>query len=164
VADLVLHVADASAGEERLDEMIAAVKDVLVEIRADELPVRLVLNKIDAVDPLARRRLAARFPDALQISARTGEGLDDVRAAVAAHFAERFEPVRLLVPYAEGGKLAELYALGAPVDERVDGPDGVLVQARLPRAELPRFAAYLVAEAGAEPRALDGRRVRRSSR
>ena len=59
----------------------------------------------------------------------------------------RFERVDLLVPYEEGGKLAELYALGAPIEERVDGPDGVLVRARLPRRELRRFAQYLVAEA-----------------
>jgi hypothetical protein len=54
--------------------------------------------------------------------------------------------VRLLVPYEEGDKLAELYALGTPIEERVDGPDGVLIRARLPRAEVRRFAAYLVAD------------------
>ncbi len=58
--------------------------------------------------------------------------------------------MRLLVPYDEGDKLSELYALGAPIDEREDGPDGVLVQARLPRSDLPRFARYLVADAGAD--------------
>ncbi|HTZ06939.1 MAG TPA: GTPase HflX, partial [Gaiellaceae bacterium] len=58
VADLVLHVVDGSAPEERLVEMIAAVDGVLAEIGARELPVELVVNKIDAVDPLHRRRLA----------------------------------------------------------------------------------------------------------
>src|SRR5215217_1659611 len=147
VADLVIHVADASAADERLDEMTAAVEAVLAEIDADDLPVELVLNKIDAVDPLRRRRLASRFPGALQVSARTGEGLDALRGRIASHFAQRFQPVRLLVPYEEGAKLAELYALGAPIDERVDRPEGVLVRARLPRAEVHRFASYLVAEA-----------------
>ena len=47
-------------------------------------------------------------------------------------------------------ELAELYALGAPIEERVDAPEGVLVRARLPRRELRRFAPYLVAEARAE--------------
>src|SRR3954469_4842573 len=79
VADLVLHVVDASAPEERLDEMIEAVHAVLHEIGANELPVELVLNKIDALDPLARRRLESHFPGALQVSARTGEGLDALR-------------------------------------------------------------------------------------
>ena len=46
-----------------------------------------------------------------------------------------------------GGKLAELYALGAPIDERVDGEDGVFIRARLPRREVRRFARYLVADA-----------------
>ena len=151
VADLVLHVLDVSVPDERLDEMRAAVETVLSQIGADELPTEIVLNKIDAVDPLARRRLANRLPDALQVSAVTGEGLPELRARIAERFADRFEPVRLLLPYAEGGKLAELYALGAPIDEREDHPDGVLVRARLPRAELRRFAPYLVAEAETQP-------------
>ena len=146
VADLVLHVADAAAPDERLDETIAAVGDVLREIGADELPRELVLNKIDAVDPLRRRRLAARFPGALQISAQTGEGLDELRDRIAERFAERFETVRLLLPYGDGGRLAELYALGAPIDEREDSAEGVLVRARLPRRELRRFAPYLIDE------------------
>ncbi len=148
VADVVLHVADASVPEAWLDEMLEAVDRVLREIGAGELPVELVLNKIDAVDALGRRRLSNRFPDALQVSARTGEGLDELRTRVAHLFAERFEPVRLLIPYAEGSRLAELYALGAPVDERADRPDGVFVRARLPRAEVRRFAPYLIAEPG----------------
>ncbi len=51
----------------------------------------------------------------------------------------------------EGAALAELYASGAPIDERVDGPDGVLVRARLARADLARFARYLVAESRSAP-------------
>ena len=147
VADLVLHVADASVPEERLAEMIDAVTAVLEEIGADELPVDLVLNKIDRVDALTRRRLANRFPGALQISATTGEGLDELRAQIAARFAGRFDVVELLVPYDEGGKLAELYALGPPIELREDRPDGVFIRARLPEHELSRFAPFLVAEA-----------------
>src|SRR3954470_6753256 len=147
VADLVLHVVDGSASEERVVEMVSAVNSVLSEIGAGDLPVEIVINKIDAIDPLKRRRLANRFPGALEISALSGEGLDEVRERIAERFADRFERVDLLVPYEEGGKLAELYALGAPIEERVDGPDGVLVRARLPRRELRRFAQYLVAEA-----------------
>src|SRR5256714_3997880 len=73
VADLVLHVVDASAREERLEEQVAAVDAVLAEIGADELPVEIVVNKIDAAGPLVRRRLANRFPGSLQVSALTGE-------------------------------------------------------------------------------------------
>jgi GTP-binding protein HflX len=150
VADLVLHVVDGSAPDDRLDEQYAAVEAVLAEIGADELPRELVVNKIDAVHPLRRRRLANRFPDALQVSALTGAGLDRLRARIAERFADRFEEVRLLLPYDEGGKLAELYALGAPIEERADTDEGVLVRARLPQRELRRFARYLVAEARSE--------------
>jgi GTP-binding protein HflX len=151
-ADLVLHVADASAADNRLDETIAAVDSVLNEIGAGELPVELVLNKIDAVDPLRRRRLANRFPGAVQISALTEDGLDAVRARIADRFAERLRSVRLLVPYEDGRALAELYDLGAPIEERADTPDGVVVVAQLPHREVARFAAYLVAEPAARAR------------
>jgi GTP-binding protein HflX len=150
VADLVLHVVDATASDEQLDEQVRAVNTVLHEIGADELPVEVVVNKIDTADLLRRRRLGNRFPEALQVSALTGEGLDALRERIAERFADRFEPVRLLLPYEEGGKLAELYALGAPIDEREDHADGVLVRARLPRRELRRFAEYVVAEAQAD--------------
>jgi GTP-binding protein HflX len=102
------------------------------------------------VDTLGRRRLANRYPEALQISALTGEGLPELRARIAERFGERFERVRLLLPYDEGARLNELYALGAPIEEREDTPEGVLVVARLPRRELHRYAPYLVAEAEPE--------------
>jgi GTPase len=151
-ADLVLHVADASAPDERLDDMIRAVDSVLAEIGAADLPIELVLNKIDDVDPLRRRRLANRFPGSLEISALTGKGLDDLRARVAEHFGERLRPVRLLVPYDQGRILAELYELGAPIEERLDTSEGVIVVARLPQREVARFAPYLVSEPAARAR------------
>jgi GTP-binding protein HflX len=151
VADLVLHVIDASVPDDRLDERTTAVAAVLHEIGADVLPSEVVVNKIDAVDALRRRRLANRFPGAVQVSALTGEGLDELRARIADRFSDRFEAVRLFLPYDEGGKLAELYELGAPIEEREDQADGVFVRARLPRRELRRFARYLVAEARSEP-------------
>jgi GTP-binding protein HflX len=147
VADIVLHVADASARDEQLDAMVAAVEEVLREIGAAELPVQLVLNKIDRVDQVGRRRLDNRFPDAPQVSAVTGEGLEELKARIAERFASRFETVRLLLPYEEGGRLSELYALGAPIESREDTPDGVLVIARLPRHELRRYAPFLIADA-----------------
>jgi GTP-binding protein HflX len=145
VADLVLHVVDASAGDDRIEEQTRAVAGVLHDIGADDLPLELVLNKVDAVDSVRRRRLANMFPEALQVSALTGEGLDALRERIAERFSDRFEAVHLFLPYEDGGKLAELYALGAPIEEREDQPEGVLVRARLPRRELRRFARYLVA-------------------
>ena len=149
VADLVLHVVDATAADERLDEMVRSVETVLGEIGAEDLPVEVVVNKIDLVPELRRRRLGERFPGGLEVSALSGEGLDELRSRLAERFSDRFEPVRLLLPYEDGGKLAELYALGAPIEEREDRPEGVVVLARLPLRELRRFAPYLLAEAPA---------------
>ena len=150
VADVVLHVADASATEGELDTMIAAVREVLAGIGADALPMQLVLNKIDRVDEVGRRRLANRFPDAPQVSAVTGEGLAELKDSLAEQFASKWERVQLLLPYSEGGRLSDLYALGAPIEGREDTPEGVLVIARLPRVELERYAPYLVASATRE--------------
>jgi GTPase len=147
VADMVLHVVDAAAPDDEQDRQRAAVDDVLQEIGAGELPVEVVLNKIDRVDALARRRLANRFPGAAQVSALTGEGLDELRLDLARRFDDRWERVRLLVPYEEGARLSELYALGTPIEEREDTAEGVAIIARLPRRDLPRFAPFLVAEA-----------------
>ena len=148
VADLVLHVADASLPESALRETIEAVESVLGEIGANEVPIELVLNKVDLLDPLARRRVGASYPRALQLSAVSGEGLDALKARIADLFSDRFEDVRLLVPYTEGRALAELYSLGAPIAERRDTPEGVSIRARLPRAESMRYARFLVAGDG----------------
>ncbi len=145
VADLVLHVVDGSLPTGTLAEQIAAVDAVLSEIGADDVPRELVLNKVDRLDPLARRRLANRFPDALQVAALTGEGVADLKQRVADLFADRFEDVWLLVPYGDGSTLSALYALGAPIDERRDTEQGVLVRAKLPHREVRRFGPYLVA-------------------
>jgi GTP-binding protein HflX len=120
IADLVLHVADASLSEDRLAETIAAVHGVLAEIGADDIPVEVVLNKADLLDPLARRRVEHAYPRAHLVSARTGEGLEALKARIAELFSDRFEDVRLLVPYSDGRALAELYDLGAPIAERRD--------------------------------------------
>jgi GTP-binding protein HflX len=142
--DLVLLVADASTGEEGMNRQLAEVRAVLTDIGADGLPTMLVVNKIDAIDTLARRRLANRFPDAVLISARTGENLDELKRRVADFFSSRYVDVRLLVPHAEGGELSALYSTGAPITAREDAAEGVLVTARLPRDMVGRFAAYRV--------------------
>jgi GTP-binding protein HflX len=140
--DLVLVVADASADEEELAGQLASVRAVLDEIEAEEMPQLLVLNKIDIVDPLSRRRLRNRYPDAVQVSARTGEGLEQLKQRVAAFFADRFVDMRLLMPHDRGAALSELYGTGAPIIAREDLPDGVLVTARLPHRLISRFERY----------------------
>jgi GTPase len=145
VADLVLHVVDGSLSEDVLAEQIESVEKVLGDIGAADIPRELVVNKVDRLSPAGRRRVANRFLGSVQISAATGEGIDELKARIAERFSDRFDDVRLLVPYDEGGVLSDLYALGAPIDERADTDTGVLVRARLPHREVRRFAPYLVA-------------------
>jgi GTPase len=145
VADLILHVVDGSLPEEMLGEQVRAVETVLSEIGAGEVPVELVVNKVDLLDPLGRRRVANRFPTAVAVSAADGTGLDALKERIAERFAGRYDEVRLLVPYDKGAVLADLYALGAPIDERTDTEAGVVVRARLPQRDVRRFASYLVA-------------------
>ena len=150
---MVLHVVDAAASDDEQDRQRAAVDDVLHEIGAGELPIEIVLNKIDLVDPLGRRRLANRFPDAPQVSALTGEGLDELKAELAARFDDRWERVRLLVPYEEGGRLSELYALGTPIEEREDTRRG-----RPDRSPACRAATCRASRRSSSPSRRAGRR------
>ncbi|HEY7257766.1 MAG TPA: GTPase HflX [Gaiellales bacterium] len=142
--DLILVVGDAAAGEDGLREQLAEVEAVLSDIGADAIPHLLVLNKIDRIDALSRRRLQNRFPDGVLISAQTGENLDELKKRVAEFFADRYVDVRLLVPHEDGGELSALYRTGAPITAREDAVEGVLVTARLPRELIGRFAAYRV--------------------
>jgi GTP-binding protein HflX len=140
--DLILLVADASATEEELQRQMTAVRAVLDEIDAEEIPQLLVLNKIDKVDEVTRRRLSNRHPGAVLVSARTGENLEELKARVAEFFGDRFVDVNLLLPHDRGGELSALYESGAPITSREDQADGVLVSARLPRRLLPRYEVY----------------------
>jgi GTP-binding protein HflX len=142
--DLVLLVVDASSGEEGLTRQLEEVRAVLADIGADAIPQMLVVNKVDAVDALGRRRLQNRYPDAVLISALTGENLDELKHRVAEFFSGRYVDVRLLLPHAQGSELSALYATGAPITGREDAAEGVLVTARLPRDLVGRFAAYRV--------------------
>jgi GTP-binding protein HflX len=142
--DLLVLVADASAPEEERRAQAAAVEDVLEQIGADDLPRLDVLNKIDTVPPDERRRLRNANPDAVLVSARTGEGLDELEDRIARFFAGRFEEVELLVPHEAGRVLADLYALGAPIESRQDTAAGVRVLAHLPEDVARRYDAYRV--------------------
>jgi GTP-binding protein HflX len=139
LADLVIHVVDASAPEQRLQADMRAVDEVLEEIGAGGKPRLLVLNKADLLDPEARRDAELRHPDAVLVSALTGAGVEELRERMESAFADTLREVELLVPYSEGARLSELHALAGDLD-RIDRDDGVLVRARIPAAELHRFA------------------------
>ena len=143
LADLLLHVVDASAPDDEQEAMMRAVDGVLEEIGAGDRPRLLVLNKVDALDADARHDAGLRHPQALLVSARTGDGLDELGARVEAEFARRLRDVELLVPYEDGRRLAELHALAGDL-EREDTPAGVRVTARLPAPVAARFARYAV--------------------
>src|SRR6185436_4150970 len=149
-ADLIVHVVDASVPEEELHEMMGAVDDVLDEIGAGETPRLLALNKVDLLGDEGRRELSFRFPDAIQVSGATGDGLDDLREAVEARFLSTLRPMELLVPYREGGTLSELHDLAGEL-EREDTAEGVRIRARVPAAAAPRFERFSRNGDGAGP-------------
>jgi GTP-binding protein HflX len=143
LADLVLHVVDASAPEDELVAMTRAVEDVLEEIHAGATPRLLILNKADLLDDERRRELAFRHPDAVLVSAVTGEGLDALGERIAAEFERTLRPVELLVPFSEGGTLSELHDVAGDLERR-DTDAGVRVSARLPAVVAERFDRYAV--------------------
>ena len=144
LADLILHVVDASASEERRLVDMQAVDEVLEEIGAGEKPRLLVFNKTDLLGGEERRETELEHPEAVPISAREGEGLDALRERIEAAFEETLTEVELLVPYSEGGRLHELHEVAGDL-ERTDREDGVLVHAKVPSAELHRFSDLAVA-------------------
>jgi GTP-binding protein HflX len=149
-ADLILHVVDASVEEDELLEMTRAVEDVLVEIAAEEAPRLLVLAKADRVSDERRGELTRRHPDAVLVSATTGEGVPELIARIEDEFERRLAEVELLVPYDEGGRLAELHELAGDL-EREDTPDGVRVLARLPPAVAARYEPFLLSGKSPKP-------------
>jgi len=143
LSDLILHVVDASSPEEQLLMEMQAADLVLAEIGAGDKPRLLVLNKIDLLSKEERDEVRIAHPDAIAVSAVTGEGLEELKKATEEVFESTMMPVELLVPYSEGGRLHDLHEVAGKVD-REDGPDGVLVKTRLPMGELHRFADLTV--------------------
>jgi GTP-binding protein HflX len=144
LADLLLHVVDASVDEDEMVEMLKAVDDVLEEIGAGEQPRLLVLNKADAIDEDRRLDVGLRHPDAVLVSALTGEGIDELGERIQQEFERTLADVELLLPYSEGARLAELHDVAGDLMEREDTADGVVVRARLPRTIAERYARYSV--------------------
>ena len=138
LADLIVHVVDASAPEERRIVDMKAVDEVLEEIGVGEKPRLLVLNKADLLETAERREVELSHRGAVLVSAIDGEGLDELRERIESAFEETLAEVELLIPYSEGGRLHELHEVAGDL-ERTEREDGVLVHARVPVAELHRF-------------------------
>jgi GTPase len=143
-ADLLLHVLDGSVEEAQVTTMRRAVEETLEEIGAGERPRLLALNKVDLLDEAARDELRLRYPDAVLVSGATGKGLDELRSGIERELLHMLRQVELLVPYADGGSLAELHEVAGEVSRR-DTPEGVRVRALVPARMAERFARFAVA-------------------
>jgi GTP-binding protein HflX len=141
LADLILHVVDASVPEDELVAMTRAVEDVLHEIGADEVAQLLVLSTADQIDEDRRAELARRHPRAVLISAHTGEGIEALIEQIEAEFARKLKDVELLIPYDEGSRLAELHEVSGDL-EREETSEGVRIKARLPATVAARYERF----------------------
>ena len=103
-----------------------------------------MLNKADLLDAQARHELRLRHPEALLVSGVSGEGLDELAERIEHELRHTLCPVDLLVPYANGGSLAELHEVAGDVT-RQDTPEGVRVRALVPARLAARFARFAVA-------------------
>jgi GTPase len=143
-AQLLAHVLDASAPEAQAEVMRHSVEQTLEEIGAGERPRLLVLNKIDLLDAEQRDELRLHHPDAVLVSGVTGEGLEGLGERIEQELAHTLRRVELLVPYADGGSLAELHEIAGEVT-REDTAEGVRVRALVPEKVAERFARFAVA-------------------
>ncbi|MBI4565611.1 MAG: GTPase HflX [Planctomycetes bacterium] len=141
-ADLLLHVVDASHLE--CEAQIGAVRDVLAQIGAAEKETLLLLNKVDRLpDAMELAILARRHPGAIEISARTGAGLDSLEARVGRILASRLAEAEVRIPHTEGKLLSEL-ATHALVLEREYQDDTVRMKLRVPPRMLWQLERYRV--------------------
>jgi len=139
-ADLIVHVVDGSDPEP--EAQIAAVRGVLAEIGAADVPELVVVNKIDAADPVVLQALRAREPGSISVSAKTRAGLAALRDVIEAALPRLETQVRVVVPYGRGDLVARAHADGEVLHtEHV--ADGTLLDARVP----PGLAAQLEAAA-----------------
>jgi GTP-binding protein HflX len=138
-ADLILHVVDASDADP--EAQIRAVRVVLGEIDALTVPEQLVFNKIDAADPETLSRLRRVDPDALFVSARTGDGLEDLRALIDARLPRPDIELTVLLPYTRGDLMARIHARGEVIEsEHTEA--GTLVTARVHPALAASLAGF----------------------
>jgi GTP-binding protein HflX len=140
-ADLLVHVVDAAADD--VEDREAAVDEVLAEIGAAEVPRLRVLNKGDLVAPPRASALLAARPDALLVSARSGEGLAALREAMAARLELAPRRVRLRFSAADARGIAGVYGAGRVVSHEASG-DEVRLEAELPERLLAHYRDHLL--------------------
>ena len=138
-ADLLLQVVDASAADP--EAQMEAVHTVLSEIGADDVPELVVFNKAD-VGGDEGRRLHERHPGSVLASARTGDGVADLLAALGDRLRALARVVELVVPYDRGDVVAAVHRQGEVITERHEA-EATRLWARLRPPDVDRFAGFL---------------------
>lgn len=142
LADLVVHVVDGSAPDP--EGQMEAVRVVMAEIGASDVPELVVVNKSDRSPEAAR--LAAAMEGAICISARTGEGIEELLRTVADRLRVADRVVELVIPWARGDVLAAVHREGEVI-EQLAGDEAARVHVVLDEAGRARFSRYMVASA-----------------
>ncbi|WP_171162697.1 GTPase HflX [Streptomyces sp. I05A-00742] len=127
-SDLILHVVDGS--HPAPEEQLAAVREVIRDVGAVDVPEIVVINKADAADPLVLQRLLRIERNSLAVSARTGEGIDELLALIDERLPRPAVEVEALVPYTRGSLTARIHAEGEILSEEHTA-EGTLVKARV---------------------------------
>jgi GTP-binding protein HflX len=141
-ADLILHVVDAADADP--EAQIRAVREVLTDVDALDVPEQLVFNKVDAASPETLLRLRRLAPDALFVSARTGEDLDGLRARIEGRLPRPDIEVTALVPYTRGDLVARVHDT-AEVLATEHTAGGTLLRARVDGALAEALRPYVSA-------------------
>jgi len=139
-ADLILHVVDGSHPDP--EGQLAAVREVLAEVGAGKVPELVVINKIDAADPLDIQRIRARERHSVAVSAKTGEGIEEALRAVEADLPRPAIEITALVPYSRGDLVSKVHEKGEVIEVEHTA-DGTRLHARVTDAlagELESFA------------------------
>jgi GTP-binding protein HflX len=139
-ADLLVHVVDASS--ELAMAQIEAVRTVLDDIGAGDVPELMVFNKWDK-NPTAAGELASSFPGSLAISAATGHGCDQLIAIVGDRLRSRDRSVTLRIPVERGDVVAAAHREGEVLGKQLDDAD-ILVRVVLDEAASSLFAPWVV--------------------
>ncbi len=147
-ADLLLHVVDISHSNAM--NQVEAVHETLQEINANAIPMIIALNKIDRLsDSNAARQQVKRFPQAVAVSALTGEGIADLLNLINATLYESLTPIQVRLPYQQGHLISLFHDLGQ-VEFVEHGRSGVLIKGRIPGRLIAQFKPWITRKNGPE--------------
>ncbi|WP_145950909.1 GTPase HflX [Micrococcus luteus] len=141
-ADVILHVVDGSHPDP--EGQIAAVRSVFAEVDAHRIPEIIVLNKADAADPAVIARIRAKEPHAVVVSARTGEGIDELERAIAATIPRPDVRLELLIPFTRGGLVSRLHSADAEILAEGYEEGGTRLSVLVREDIAPDFAEFVV--------------------